>query len=269
MYSNRHSYLDELLTQNAQLREQLRSISTPQSSSATTAEGSVPQESYPPVQNPLLGERAWFYPYDPSAPPIYMGDAACTAFATRLRQFLTGDPNTAHVARTQYTPESSLLEGATQWPGLAQARLLVRIAFNQLSRVYHLFLRKSTIEHLESLYRTPYLRDDPAVMCKFFSLFALGEVYSSRANSSPTGRVPGTKYYVRAMGLIPILPERPGVIHVESLLLLVSQLLLQHTRASTKRHSSVVVLVLPQQTALGLYVSRQRHASGPDPRAEP
>ncbi|GLA47747.1 hypothetical protein AnigIFM63604_002556 [Aspergillus niger] len=214
------SYLDELLTQNAQLREQLRSISTPQSSSATTAEGSVPQESYPPVQNPLLGERAWFYPYDPSAPPIYMGDAACTAFATRLRQFLTGDPNTAHVARTQYTPESSLLEGATQWPGLAQARLLVRIAFNQLSRVYHLFLRKSTIEHLESLYRTPYLRDDPAVMCKFFSLFALGEVYSSRANSSPTGRVPGTKYYVRAMGLIPILPERPGVIHVESLLLL-------------------------------------------------
>ncbi|GKZ96181.1 hypothetical protein AnigIFM59636_010424 [Aspergillus niger] len=214
------SYLDELLTQNAQLREQLRSISTPQSSSATTAEGSVPQESYPPVQNPLLGERAWFYPYDPSAPPIYMGDAACTAFATRLRQFLTGDPNTAHVARTQYTPESSLLEGATQWPGLAQARLLVRIAFNQLSRVYHLFLRKSTIEHLESIYRTPYLRDDPAVMCKFFSLFALGEVYSSRANSSPTGRVPGTKYYVRAMGLIPILPERPGVIHVESLLLL-------------------------------------------------
>ncbi|BCS04284.1 Zn(II)2Cys6 transcription factor [Aspergillus luchuensis] len=214
------SYLDELLTQNAQLREQLRSISTPQSSSATTAEGSVPQESYPPVQNPLLGERAWFYPYDPSAPPIYMGDAACTAFATRLRQFLTGDPNTAHVARTQYTPESSLLEGATQWPGLAQARLLVRIAFNQLSRVYHLFLRKSTIEHLESIYRTPSLRDDPAVMCKFFALFALGEVYSSRANSSPTGRVPGTLYYVRAMGLIPILPERPGVIHVESLLLL-------------------------------------------------
>ncbi|OJI82559.1 hypothetical protein ASPTUDRAFT_124150 [Aspergillus tubingensis CBS 134.48] len=214
------SYLDELLTQNAQLREQLRSISTPQSSSATTAEGSIPQESYPPVQNPLHGERAWFYPYDPSAPPIYMGDAACTAFATRLRQFLTGDPNTAHVARTQYTPESSLLEGATQWPGLAQARLLVRIAFNQLSRVYHLFLRKSTIEHLESIYRTPSLRDDPAVMCKFFALFALGEVYSSRANSSSTGRVPGTLYYVRAMGLIPILPERPGVIHVESLLLL-------------------------------------------------
>ncbi|GLA97615.1 hypothetical protein ABZX51_005601 [Aspergillus tubingensis] len=214
------SYLDELLTQNARLREQLRSVSTPQSSSATTAEGSIPQETYPPVQNPLLGERAWFYPYDPSAPPIYMGDAACTAFATRLRQFLTGDPNTAHVARTQYTPESSLLEGATQWPALAQARLLVRIAFNQLSRVYHLFLRKSTIEHLESIYRTPSLREDPAVMCKFFALFALGEVYSSRANSSPTGRVPGTLYYVRAMGLIPILPERPGVIHVESLLLL-------------------------------------------------
>ena len=151
-----------------------------------------------------------------------MGDAACTAFATRLRQFLTGNPNTAHVARTQYTPESSLLQGEAEWPGLAQSRLLVRIAFNQLSRVYHLFLRKSTLEQLESVYRTPSLRDDPSITCKLFALFALGEVYSSRAGSSPTCRVPGTKYYVRAMSLIPILPERPGVIHVESLLLLVS-----------------------------------------------
>ncbi|PYI11498.1 fungal-specific transcription factor [Aspergillus sclerotiicarbonarius CBS 121057] len=214
------SYLDELLSQNSQLKEQLRALSTPQSSPASIAEGSVPQESHPPVQNPLLGDRAWFYPYDTSAPPIYMGDAACTAFATRLRQFLTGDPNTAHVARTQYTPESSLLQGAAEWPGLAQSRLLIRIAFNQLSRVYHLFLRKSTLEQLESVYRTPTLRDDPSIMCKLFALFALGEVYSSRANPSPTCRVPGTKYYVRAMSLIPILPERPGVIHVESLLLL-------------------------------------------------
>lgn len=150
-----------------------------------------------------------------------MGEAACTAFSTRLRQFLTGDPKTAHVARTQYTPESSLLEGASQWPGLAQARLLVRIAFNQLSRVYHLVLRKSTLEQLESVYQIPSLRDDPALTCKFFGLFALGEVYSSRSSASPTSKVPGTKYYVRAMSLIPTMPERPGMIYVESLLLLV------------------------------------------------
>ncbi|KAE8409884.1 fungal-specific transcription factor domain-containing protein [Aspergillus pseudonomiae] len=217
------SYIDQLLSENTRLKEQIRTSYTPNPSPASTADTTAPPpppESYPSLQNPLFGERAWFYPYDSNAPPIYMGDAACTAFATRLRQFLTEDPNTAHVARTQYTPESSLLEGESQWPSLAQARLLVKIAFNQLSRVYHLFLRKSTLEQLESLYRLPSLRDDPALTCKFFSLFALGEVYSSRSISSPTSRVPGTRYYVRAMGIIPILPERPGLIHVESLLLL-------------------------------------------------
>ena len=215
------SYLDQILSENTQLKEQLRSSHTPQPSPAHPSDTVLPQDSYPAVQNPLIGERAWFYPYDPSAPPIYMGDAACTAFATRLRQFITDNPNTSHVARTQYTPESLLLEGETIWPGLAQARLLVRVAFNQLSRVYHLFLRKSTLEQLESIYRTSSLRDDPALTCKFFALFALGEVYSARTASSSGGRVPGTRYYVRAMNLIPIMPERPGMIHVESLLLLV------------------------------------------------
>ncbi|PLB47539.1 fungal-specific transcription factor [Aspergillus steynii IBT 23096] len=214
------SYLDQILSENNQLKEQLRSSHTPQSSPAHLSDTLAPQDPYPAVQNPLIGERAWFYPYDPSAPPIYMGEAACTAFATRLRQFITDDPTTSHVARTQYTPESLLVEAETHWPGLAQARLLVRIVFNQLSRVYHLFLRKSTLEQLESIYRTPSLRDDPALTCKFFALFALGEVYSARTVSSSGGRVPGTRYYVRAMNLIPIMPERPGMIHVESLLLL-------------------------------------------------
>ncbi|RAH43898.1 Zn(II)2Cys6 transcription factor [Aspergillus brunneoviolaceus CBS 621.78] len=215
------SYIDEILSENSQLKEQIRALSTPHSSPSSSVQLSVPSsDTYPSVQNPLIGDRAWFYPYDSSAPPIYMGEAACTAFSTRLRQFLTGDPKIAHVARTQYTPESSLLEGASQWPGLAQARLLVRIAFNQLSRVYHLVLRKSTLEQLESVYQIPSLRDDPALTCKFFGLFALGEVYSSRSSASPTSKVPGTKYYVRAMSLIPTMPERPGMIYVESLLLL-------------------------------------------------
>lgn len=173
------------------------------------------------MRNPLLGDQAWFYPYDPSAPPIYMGEAACTAFATRLRQFLTGNPGTAHVTRTQYTSESALVDAETRWPRLSQARLLVRVAFNQLSQVYHLVLRKSTLDQLEDVYQVPGKREDPAWTCKFFALFALGEVYSSRSDSSSGGRVPGTGYYVRAMDLVSILPERPGMMHMESLLLLV------------------------------------------------
>ncbi|EYE90691.1 Zn(II)2Cys6 transcription factor [Aspergillus ruber CBS 135680] len=218
------SYLDQILAENDQLRTQLysRQVSITSDASGFGQAQRRESSSTSPVRNPLLGDRAWFYPYDSSAPPIYMGEAACTAFATRLRQFLTGNPGTAHVARTQYTPESALVEAETQWPRLPQARLLVRVAFNQLSRVYHLVLRKATLDQLEDLYKFPGKRDDPAWTAKFFALFALGEVYSSRADSAATagGRVPGTGYYVRAMGLISILPERPGIVHMESLLLL-------------------------------------------------
>lgn len=217
------SYLDQLLSENEQLRAQVHfrpGAASPPTPVARRGSNSH-SDSHSPVRNPLLGERAWFYLYDPSAPPIYMGEAACTAFATRLRQFLTGNPETVHVTRTQYTPESALVDAETQWPRLSQARLLVRVAFNQLSQVYHLMLRKSTLDQLEDAYRVPGKRDDLAWTCKFFALFALGEAYSSRSDSSSGGRVPGTGYYVRAMSLISILPERPGMVHIESLLLLV------------------------------------------------
>lgn len=175
------------------------------------------------VQNPMLGERAWFQPYDPSAPPIHIGEAACTAFATRLRQVLAKDKTTSHIPRTQYTPESTLMKlrsPAPEWPTLPQARLLIQIVFNQVSRVYHLVLRKSTIEELEETYRQAKF-DNLVLKCKLFALFALGEVYSARSNSSLECGVPGAAYYVNAMTLIPILPERPSLTHIESLLLMV------------------------------------------------
>lgn len=176
----------------------------------------------------MLGERAWFQPYDPSSPPIHIGEAACTAFATRLRKVLTKSETTTHMPRTQYTPESTLMKirnPAIQWPSLPQARLLIQIVFSQVSRVYHLVLRKSTIDQLEDAYRDGDF-DDPVLTCKFFALFALGEVYSARSNSTLECNVPGAAYYVNAMTLIPILPERPSLTHIETLLLLVSKIVL-------------------------------------------
>jgi hypothetical protein len=173
----------------------------------------------------MLGERAWFQPYDPSTPPVHIGEAACTAFATRLRQVLSKSKTTSHMPRTQYTPESTLMKlrtPAIQWPSLAQARLLIQIVFNQVSRVYHLILRKSTIDELEEAYRKADF-DNPVLKCKFFALFALGEVYSTRSNVLLECGVPGVAYYVQAMTLIPILPERPSLTHIESLLLLVRE----------------------------------------------
>lgn len=202
----------------------------------------------------MLEERAWFQPYDPSLPPIHICEAACTAFATRIRKVLTKSEATSHMPRTQYTGESTLMSMRNpdiQWPSLAQARLLIQVVFSQVTRVYHLVLRKSTLDQLEEAYRTPDFTD-PVLTCKLFALFALGEVYSVRSTSNLDCKVPGVAYYVNAMMLIPILPERPSLAHVESLLLLVSRISLQMTQVNdfqslysfflNRRHSAFLLV---------------------------
>ncbi|KAJ5531970.1 hypothetical protein N7494_008522 [Penicillium frequentans] len=216
------SYLEQLTAENERLREQLSQspgIGPPDVQGKPDA---TAPDSDTHVHNPMLGKLAWFQPYDPSAPPIHIAEAACTAFATRLRQVLTKDTNTSHITRTQYTSEATLMKlrnPGLQWPSLAQARLLVQVVFSQVSRVYHLVLRKSTMDELENAYRRSNF-EDPILTCKFFALFALGEVYSVRSNSNPECGVPGASFYANAMMLIPILPERPSLAHIESLLLL-------------------------------------------------
>ncbi|CAG8253688.1 unnamed protein product [Penicillium salamii] len=216
------SYIEELAAENQRLRDQLS-----QSPGYITPRGDPPpQDITEPadrhVQNPMIGERAWFQPYDPSLPPIHICEAACTAFATRIRRVLTKSEATSHIARTQYTGESTLMSmrnPGIQWPSLPQARLLIQVVFSQVTRVYHVVLRRSTLDQLEDAYRKANF-NDPVLTCKFFALFALGEVYSARSNSSIDCKVPGVAYYVNAIMLIPILPERPSLTHIESLLIL-------------------------------------------------
>lgn len=222
-----HSYLDFLLAENQHLKDQ--------SGSATSVEGlaetdpgpsrpaDVPDESNTSVHNPLIGDRAWFHQYDPSATPIFIGEAACTAFATRFRRFLTGSNATAHIPRTHFVQEHIIAtaNGAdVQWPSLQQARLLVKIALHQIGRLYHLVLRKSTLERLEEIYQMGDF-GNTINQCKFFALFAFGEAYSLRSEPASGSRVPGTSYFARAMALVQVLPERTSITHLETLLLLV------------------------------------------------
>lgn len=152
------------------------------------------------------------------------------------------------------------------WPSLPQARLLIQVVFNQVSRVYHLILRKSTVEELEEVYCKASF-DDSVLTCKFFALFALGEVYSARSNSCLECGVPGAAYYVNAMTVIPILPERPSLGHIESILRLV-RLALNGTSSRVDR--SVSILIFPQPSTPRLPPRWQCHAprynSRPIPR---
>ncbi|KAF4765757.1 hypothetical protein HAV15_003429 [Penicillium sp. str.  len=186
------SYLEELAAENQRLRSQLSQspgLLTPTEHRGHDEDLPEP-DADTHVRNPMLGERAWFLPYDPSLPPIHVCEAACTAFATRLRKVLTKSEITSHMPRTQYTPETALMKicnPAMKWPSLPRARLLLQIVFSQVTRVYHLVLRKSTIDELEDAYRKDNF-DDAVLTCKFFALFALGEVYSAR--STPRKRFP-------------------------------------------------------------------------------
>ncbi|KAJ5585471.1 Major facilitator superfamily domain general substrate transporter [Penicillium hispanicum] len=222
------SYLDRLLAENRRLKDQ----------SVTSADGTEvndpPNAERAPsrleeasgtgyIQNPLIGDRAWFHRYDPSSPPIYIGEAACSAFATRFRRFLTGNNAAAHITRTQWEREETIAAAANeadaQWPSLHHARLLVRIAIHQIGYLYHLIMRKSTLDKLEEIYQTGDF-ENMANKCKFFALFAFGQAYSIRSESTSASRVPGTGFFARAMSLVQILPERTSITHLETLLLL-------------------------------------------------
>ncbi|GES64395.1 fungal specific transcription factor [Aspergillus terreus] len=221
------SYLNLLLSENRRLKEQSAPSANPAEAEPsletdTSRPAEMPDESNTSVRNPLIGDRAWFHRYDPSAPPIFIGEAACTAFATRFRRFLTGNNALPHIPRTQYVTEENLAAAnATnvEWPSLQQARLLVNIAVRQVGVIYHLFLRKSTLDKLEEIYRTGGF-DCTINKCKFFALFAFGEAYSKRAEPSSGSRVPGTPYFARALSMVQMLPERTSITHLESLLLL-------------------------------------------------
>ncbi|KAL2815081.1 fungal-specific transcription factor domain-containing protein [Aspergillus cavernicola] len=225
------SYLEQILTENRRLKDQsASSVNTPDADPGNNstepdlprpADG-VPDEGNTSVRNPLIGDRAWFHDYDPSAPPIFVGEAACTAFATRFRQFLTGNSATAHIRRTQYVREEHIAAanaGEVRWPTLQQARLLVKISLRQISCIYHVLLRKSTLEKLEDIYRTGDF-EYTVNQCKFFALFAFGEAYSMRSEPSSGSRVPGTSYFARSLSLVQVLPERTSITHLETLLLL-------------------------------------------------
>ncbi|KAJ6004349.1 hypothetical protein N7522_005994 [Penicillium canescens] len=220
-------YLDQILAENQRLREQsVTSAQVAEANDPTRSERGPSRQADAPdgtgIQNPLIGDRAWFHRYDPSSPPIYIGEAACSAFATRFRRFLMGNSAMPHIPRTQYEPEEIIAaanEADIEWPSLHHARLLVRIAIHQIGHLYHLMMRKSTLDKLEEIYQKKEF-DCTAHKCKYFALFAFGQAYSIRSEPHSGSRVPGTSYFARSMGLVQILPERTSITHLETLLLL-------------------------------------------------
>ena len=58
--------------------------------------------------------------------------------------------------------------------------------------------------------------------CKFFALFAFGEVYSTKTKTTDNQAIPGLAYFIAASKMLQVLPERATVQDVENLVLLVT-----------------------------------------------
>lgn len=175
------------------------------------------------AQPPNLSENEpWFQTDGPST--LYINEAACVAFATRVCQYLKPEDSRLPLGIPQrnYTDESTLASLAQvdkHWPTLVCAQLLVKTALGHINPGFHIVLNKEVMDGILHIYQSGRF-DHPITKCRYFALFAIGQVFSTPPNSLPI--IPGTDYFAHALRLIHIIPERPSMAHIESLLLLVS-----------------------------------------------
>lgn len=128
----------------------------------------------PLVQSELLSEKPWFQPNDARVVFLYISEATCAAFATRLCQSLkeTNMP-TPHLPRSRYTTESAvayLLHTDVQRPGLVSAQLLVKTALGHIIANFHLALKKDTLDMLHGVYQRGDF-DNTGIKCQNFAFF--------------------------------------------------------------------------------------------------
>ncbi|KAH0032267.1 putative fungal-specific transcription factor, partial [Aureobasidium melanogenum] len=208
------SYIQQLLDENERLK---RGVNDDTSHGDTTEVANGDDERR--GDNPLIEKEAWFMPYDPS--PIYIGEAACTGFSTRVRQLLVSVEAESHIPRTSFIKDAQLdaaLNTTAQWPSRPQAFLLVNTALNTIGKCYHLSPASAVRTTLDRAYQDLRSLDQLAV-CKLFILFALGEAYSIRSPLDSAGTLPGLHYFARAKTILRVVPERPKIDHIEILVM--------------------------------------------------
>lgn len=161
-----------------------------------------------------------------SLQPRYMGEASSETFGGRLHQFINhGERRPLARSHNYYKHPQLLRISCTECnlPNKNYARLLVRAVLRFIGGDHHLLLKKSFLQRLDDTYQLEVL-DDPVWLCRLFTVLALGELYSVRGaqgTAKGTG-VPGTAFFVKAMGYFQDMHEEPSVSYIETLLLLVS-----------------------------------------------
>ncbi|TPX11308.1 uncharacterized protein E0L32_001126 [Thyridium curvatum] len=229
------SYLDQLRSGRGDLErgETVRDVAH-----VNSAEVSMAPESRAPSQAPHIDadirnpihEPGRIFQLDQASQQQFVGESTCLAFGDRILRCLnphSATPTPLHLdqqyvqspvfARQQHDVTGCKL------PERIRANLLVRVALRFIGQDYHFFLHHDFLQQLERAYdsrETPQY--DSVWACKFFAVLALGEMYSTSIPAVKSDRhcsVPGTDYFLTAVGLLQDLFEEPSVAQIEVLLL--------------------------------------------------
>ena len=158
--------------------------------------------------------------------PRYLGEASSETFGKRLHQYVNHGERLPSSRSYSYFKHPKLLRTSCaecSLPNKNYARLLVRAVLRFIGGDHHLLLKKSFLQRLDETYQLEVL-DDPVWLCRLFTVLALGELYSARGAQGimkGTG-VPGTEFFVKAMGYFSDIHEEPTIAYIETLLILVS-----------------------------------------------
>ncbi|KAK6068274.1 C6 transcription factor [Seiridium cupressi] len=173
---------------------------------------------------PLLEDRISIRNDNISLRPVYVGGAACTAFATRLGCHLRGDHHTfsrSVIPVLKHADFQRSIQVRHKLPRRAYARLLVQTVVGFVGQDYHLLRKRSYFTKVDQIYDDP-ARADSVSLCRLFAVLALGELYLKGSESGEGGSkaVPGTAFFLQAVMHFEEHYEEPDVEYIETLLLL-------------------------------------------------
>jgi hypothetical protein len=172
--------------------------------------------------NPLFDGRPESLGSRRAPEPGFIGEASCAAFSNRLLQCLddTYTPSTAGFPNF-YRMDPSRRASSTYddhiFPERMHAKLLLNVARRFIGNYHPLFLEVTYMKEVDAVYRRE-LVPSTLWLCKFYSLMALGEIYTNRRGVGAENIVPGTDYYVRAVSMLQESLEEPSLMQVEALI---------------------------------------------------
>lgn len=184
------------------------------------------------ISNPIH-EPERLFALDQASRQQFVGESTCLAFGDRILQCLNPQSTTTPLpAGHQYVRNPIFARqlssvASCKFPERIRANLLVRVALRFIGQDYHLFLHHDFLNKFDKAYGSRQSPEyDSVWICKLFVILALGEMYSTSLPAAKEARpssVPGTGYFLTAVGLLQDLFEEPSIAQIETLLLFVSR----------------------------------------------